>query len=104
MSVGTIDVQDLVQLLKNAELDLIDVREPHEFAAGRITGALNFPLSVFDPGLLGDRAEKKLVFICAAGVRSARAADICARAGFKHLINLRGGMSAWKESGFAVEV
>lgn len=104
MTVGTIDVQDLALLLADGQPCLIDVREPHEFAAGHISGARNVPLSGFDPDSLCDHADERLFFICAAGVRSARAADICAQAGFENVINVLGGMYAWRDVGLPVVV
>ena len=49
------------------EILLIDVREPAEFAAERIHGAVNFPLSTFDPRALPKADDKRIVFQC--GVR-----------------------------------
>jgi hypothetical protein len=56
------------------EILLIDVREPDEFAAERIDGAVNVPLSTLDPKALPDADGKTVVMQCAGGKRSKSAA------------------------------
>src|SRR4051812_20619507 len=65
--------QQVSELLKSGEIELIDVREPHEWDAGRIAGARHIELE-----RLAGRAEevphdRKIVFQCRLGVRSAMA-------------------------------
>lgn len=77
---------------------LIDVREPREFDVGHLHNARNIPLGELAqrlPELAGDR---RLVFICRSGRRSAAAGSIALRAGFQHASNLEGGMLAWAET------
>ena len=60
-------------MMAKGEALLIDVREPDEFAAERIHGALNFPLSTFDPKGLPDHAGRTVVFhtaVCLVDTRS----------------------------------
>src|SRR5579872_6699862 len=78
---------------------LIDVREPAEFAAERIHGALNFPLSTFDPAALPMADDKTIVFQCGSGKRSATAVEHCRKAGHKIDAHLAGGILAWKTQG-----
>lgn len=78
---------------------LIDVREPTEFAAERIHGALNFPLSTFDPAALPKGEDRTIVFQCGSGKRSAMAVDLCRRAGRAIDAHLAGGIMAWKVAG-----
>lgn len=78
---------------------LVDVREPAEFAVERIHGALNLPLSTFDPALLPDAGDKLIVFSCAGGKRSAMAVERCQKAGHKIDAHLAGGLAAWKAAG-----
>jgi rhodanese-related sulfurtransferase len=80
------------------EADLVDVREPYEWEAGRIEGARHVPLpdlaayaQTIDPG-------RPVVFVCRVGGRSAMAADAFRRAGFD-AYNLSGGVLAWERSG-----
>lgn len=86
-------------LLEQGEILLIDVREPAEFAAERIHGALNCPLSSFDPHALPDRAGRRIVFQCGSGKRSAMAAQRCQAAGLPVDAHLAGGILAWRGAG-----
>lgn len=101
---GTPKTKDLTPAEVKAGLDgnrilLIDVREPAEFAAERITGALNIPLSGLDPAALPDAGDKTIVLQCAGGKRSAMAVDRCRKAGQVIETHLGGGLAAWKASG-----
>lgn len=78
---------------------LVDVREPAEFAAERIHGALNFPLSTFDPGTLPEAGDKLIVFQCGTGKRSGMAVERCQKAGHPIDAHLAGGITAWKAAG-----
>lgn len=81
---------------------LIDVREPHEFAAERIHGALLHPLSTFDPKALpADSGERRVIFQCAAGRRSAMAFELCREAGVDVRTHMIGGLGGWKATGLA---
>lgn len=79
---------------------LVDVREPGEYDAEHIEGAVLFPLSTFDPAALPDPGARQIVFQCALGGRSARAAAAAAAAGIKANRHLAGGLKAWKAAGF----
>jgi rhodanese-related sulfurtransferase len=77
---------------------LVDVREPSEYALERIAGALLYPLSTFDPKAVPAEG-RKIVVHCAAGSRSMRAAQRLVEAGHASVINLDGGLAAWKGAG-----
>lgn len=81
------------------EILLIDVREPDEFAAEKIAGALNVPLSTFNPAALPHAAGKTVVLQCAGGKRSAMAVDKCRQANQAIDTHLAGGLAAWKAAG-----
>jgi rhodanese-related sulfurtransferase len=68
-------------MMEKGEVLLIDVREPGEYAGERIHGALNFPLSTFDPEALPDHPGRTVVFQCGSGKRSAMAVQRCQAAG-----------------------
>jgi rhodanese-related sulfurtransferase len=90
--------QEVHELLQAGRILLIDVREPAEFAAERIPGALLYPLSTFDAGQLPPDESRQIVFQCAAGGRSLTAA----RARMAHGqpgAHLAGGISEWKAAG-----
>jgi len=99
MTIRNLEAADVARLLKEDAIVLIDVREPPEYAAERIHGALLFPLSTFDPHALPECGGRSVVFHCAAGVRSARALAACRKAGLTHDSHLKGGIQAWKAAG-----
>lgn len=74
---------------------LLDVREAVEQQISNLPGARNIPLMNL-PAILSklDRGAEIVVY-CRTGVRSAQAADLLLKAGFKHVKNLRGGINAW---------
>lgn len=95
--------QMLDAALKAGEVILVDVREPNEFAAARIHGAVNYPLSTFDPAVLPSEAGKRVVLSCAGGVRSVSAWQHCQLAGVDVGEHLAGGIKAWAAAGLPVE-
>ena len=76
---------------------LVDVREPHEFAAYAIPGAVNVPLSTIRSGVVPDAvaAGEEVLVYCAAGVRSAQAVAILQEAGYGGMTSLDGGIEGW---------
>jgi rhodanese-related sulfurtransferase len=96
--------KDLTPQQVKAALDakkilLIDVREPAEFTAEHIQGAVNAPLSSFDPHALPDADGKTIVLQCAGGKRSAMAVGQCGKANRAIDTHLAGGLMAWKAAG-----
>lgn len=89
--------------LADGSLVLVDVREAHEFAAGRIPGSVSLPLSAFDADELAPYAGKRIVFSCAAGVRSLHALNAARAAGLDLKEHYRGGFRDWAMSGSPVD-
>ena len=90
---------ELADLHALGKVAIVDVREPDEFAALRIEGAHNAPLSTFDPRSLETPAGRSLVFQCGSGKRSAMAVERCRAAGLEADTHLGGGIAAWREAG-----
>ena len=99
MTIENLTAAEVARALKDDAIVLIDVREPAEYAAERIRGALLFPLSTFDPRALPDCGKRTIVFQCGSGVRSARAVAACQKIGLHHDSHLKGGIQAWKAAG-----
>lgn len=81
---------------------LIDVREPGEYEAERIPGALLFPLSGFRADSLPIDGSKRIIFQCGTGRRSAQAARHVLHNGAAEATHLAGGITAWKSAGLGV--
>jgi rhodanese-related sulfurtransferase len=96
-----LDRETVKRGLSEGSILLVDVREPHEFAAGHIPGAVSNPLSTFDPSALPE--GKRIVFSCAAGVRSVRAMEFAQAAGRDIREHYKGGFKDWLAAGEPVE-
>ena len=95
-SVEEISPADLKRRLDAGEaLDIIDVREPSEWAICRIEGARHLPLGSLAERLPELDPARTYVLQCRSGSRSARAAVMLRQAGFPRVLNLRGGVLAW---------
>jgi rhodanese-related sulfurtransferase len=90
--------QEAADRLSAGDADLIDVREPYEFEAGRIEGARHVPLPELAQFAQDVDPERPLVFVCRVGGRSAMAADAFRQAGYD-AYNLSGGVIGWERSG-----
>jgi molybdopterin/thiamine biosynthesis adenylyltransferase/rhodanese-related sulfurtransferase/molybdopterin converting factor small subunit len=77
------------------DLEMVDVREPHEWAICRIEGARSVPLGTLAERLHEFDSSRTYVMQCKVGARSARAIGQLRQAGFRRLLNLRGGVNAW---------
>lgn len=92
----------LQQSLARNEAQLVDVREPAEFAREHIAGAQSVPLSAFDPSRLP--RDRRIVLCCQSGARSSRALAQLEAAGFQDVAHLDGGLSAWKAAHLTTSV
>ena len=79
----------------------VDVRELRERRTGHAPKARHIPLGAL-PGRARELPERRIVVtVCHSGMRSARAAALLARSG-REVVNLRGGMMAWRCAGLPV--
>ncbi|MCB6183408.1 sulfurtransferase [Leeia sp. TBRC 13508] len=79
---------------KESKPQLIDVREPWEFALCAIPGSINIPMQTI-PSRLNDIEEGDIVTICHHGMRSYQVALYLENAGLGPVHNLTGGVEAW---------
>ncbi|TAK00236.1 MAG: DUF2892 domain-containing protein [Candidatus Manganitrophaceae bacterium] len=104
MNRSEISVNQLYTKIKLGErLNLIDVREFPEFAAGRLPGARLIPLKEIDQG--GAEIDRTLptYVICRTGRRSAEAREKLLSLGFGEVQNVAGGIVAWQKAGYPLE-
>lgn len=102
-----VDARTLKSWLDRDEAVLVDVREPAEHVRERIAGAVLAPLSRLEadplPEAAQQRGTRKLVLHCASGARSAQAVQILRARGLE-VLDLTGGIAAWKQAGLPVAV
>jgi len=83
------------RLDRGEKLRIIDVREPHEYQINRIAGSTLIPLGDVPKRVNELDPDEELVMQCKSGARSGKAADFLRSQGFKHVLNLKGGILAW---------
>ncbi|GIZ37299.1 hypothetical protein CKM354_000074900 [Cercospora kikuchii] len=96
----------------SGETILVDVREPSEYQAGHIPGAINLPIksqpdALFLPeeefvdrfGFDKPPMDKEVVFYCKAGVRSSAAAQLAQQQGYQNIAEYRGSWLDWEKNG-----
>jgi len=97
-AVEEIGAADLKRRIDQGDaLEVIDVREPHEFAIAKIPGTRLIPLGTLNEHLHELDTAKTYVVHCKSGARSAKAIGQLRRVGFKRLLNLKGGILAWSK-------
>ena len=102
-SVDDISFDEVRQRLATGSITLIDVREPDEFASGHVAGAVNMPISRFNPAALpASTADKPVVVMCEAGYRSGQIEAYLAKNGRADVRNFKGSMNEWTARGAPV--
>ena len=85
---------------------LLDVREDHEWAQGRIPGSRHLGRGIIErdiEDLIPDH-DAEIVLYCGGGYRSALAADNLQKMGYRRVLSMAGGIRGWREAGLPEEV
>lgn len=110
--IETISAEEAVKLQGRDDVVLVDIRDPRELERdGRVPGAMHCtrgmlefwidPESPYFKPVFGE--DKRFVFFCAGGMRSALAAATAHDMGLKPVAHMGGGYRAWKAAGGATE-
>lgn len=94
--VMTVSTEELKKVLKDSKKQFIDVRTVGEYKANHIKQFKNIPLPELARSIDKLDKSKETFVICQSGMRSSKGASILKKAGFEHVINVSGGMGAWK--------
>ncbi len=83
---------------------VLDVREPDEFKAGHIEGAVNIPIRVLATSLDKIPADKAMpiAVVCKSGIRGAYGTMTLKMLGYTNVKDVVGGMLAWEKDGYPV--
>ena len=99
----TVDVREAKRRLDEAqpgaEPILLDVREPNEVVAQRVTGAALLPISRFALGFRELPKDRPILVLCRSGGRSSMATDFLIQQGWPDVSNVAGGILAWAAAG-----
>jgi hydroxyacylglutathione hydrolase len=90
------------RLRHDPKLLVVDVRQPGEWSAGHIDGALHLTGAELPRRINEVPKDRPLATICGSGYRSSVAASLLLKYGHLNITNVLGGMSAWKAAGFPV--
>jgi len=110
--IETLSVEDAIRLHGRDDVVLVDIRDIRELQReGRIPGAFHCPRGMLefwiDPQSKYHKPQfaqdKRYVFFCAGGLRSALAAQTAHRMGLKPVAHIRGGFGAWRDAQGPIE-
>lgn len=96
-------VQELQERLNKNGLQVLDVRREPEWQGGHVAEATLFPLDQFKVAAPEIDPTKPLAVHCQSGYRSTIACSLLRRAGVGNVINVSGGIEAWRKAGLPVE-
>ncbi len=111
--IETITIEEALALHGRDDVVFVDIRDIRELnREGRIPGAFHCPRGMIefwvDPESKYHKPvfaqDKRFIFLCAGGLRSALAAQTAARMGLKPVAHIAGGYGAWKRAGGPVEL
>jgi hydroxyacylglutathione hydrolase len=92
---ASVELEELQQLIEAGEVDVLDVREPHERDEGYIPGSRNIPYRLVREWADDLQGGKPIVTICSTGPRAGVAASVLAAAGVDARPVLHGGVADW---------
>jgi rhodanese-related sulfurtransferase len=87
------------ELISRGDVDVVDVRDPGEWAEGHMPGARLVPLEQLRAAPKAALPRDGVLFVCAAGMRSQTAARIAASQGLTKVYSLNGGTRGWVKAG-----
>ena len=103
VEVPSIEAVEAAAWLRERQTCVLDVRDPWEYAEGRIPGALSVPQSDLALRLAEVPKDRDVLVVCATGNRSLRSAGFLKAVGHTRITNLNGGTNGWIEAGNPVE-
>jgi rhodanese-related sulfurtransferase len=110
--IETISATDAIKIANDGNVVIVDIRDPREIERdGKIPGAFSCTRGMLEFWIDPDspyakpvfQEDKKFIFHCAGGLRSALAAKTAQDMGLKPVAHIGGGFAAWRDAGGAVE-
>lgn len=100
---GEVNVRHVVDAIAEGTVQIVDVREEHEWATGRIAGAIHLPLGDLPLRASELNPRRPVIAVCRSGRRSLVAAHQLTALGFVDVTSLAGGIIAWRDAGQPAE-
>ena len=102
----TVTPDEFEQAIAEPDVQLVDVRTPEEYEQGHIVGAMNIDWKndafADEAGQMLDKSKTVAVY-CRSGHRSHEAGNKLYTMGYTHIVELQGGLEAWKTAGKTVQ-
>jgi rhodanese-related sulfurtransferase len=101
----SVNTLEATMLMNKKDTLVLDVRETAEFAQGHILNARNIPLNELETRAkeIERFKDKPVIVSCATGNRAGAAASLLRKRGFTQVVNLSGGIAAWRQAGLPTE-
>lgn len=103
-NITEISVEQTLEKQKDGTI-LIDVREDNEWEEGHAAGAIHIGRGVIERDIVHQFPDKEteMILYCGGGYRSALAADNLQKMGYKRVLSMKGGWTAWNEKNAPAE-
>jgi rhodanese-related sulfurtransferase len=98
--IRALTAQQANDLIAAGKVQVVDVRDPAEWAGGHLPNARLVPLEQLSANPKKSLPKDNVLFVCAAGTRSQTAARIATGLGLKNVYSLNGGTRGWLKNGF----
>jgi rhodanese-related sulfurtransferase len=101
----SVNTLEATMLMNKKDSLVLDVRTAEEFSQGHILGARNIPFDELEGRLkeIDRYKDKPIVVSCGTGNRAGTAAGVLRKHGFTNVVNLSGGIAAWRQAGLPTE-
>ena len=102
---NSVNATQATQLINREDAQVVDVREPGEYANGHLPESRNIPLARLEERAseLDKYKDTPLLVVCQTGARSAAACKQLGKLGFSRVHNLEGGIDAWRIAGLPLK-
>jgi rhodanese-related sulfurtransferase/transcriptional regulator with XRE-family HTH domain len=101
---STVNAKQASDLLASGGVDVVDVREPHEWRTGHVPGARLVPLGQLKADPEAAHLGARVLFVCERGGRSQQAAELAEARGVTEVYSLDGGTLGWRDAGLPIIV
>jgi rhodanese-related sulfurtransferase len=100
-----VSAREAAEIIKNEQPLILDVRTPNEYKLGHLHNSVLIPVQELQSRSkeLGARKDREILIYCATGNRSTVASKILIDNGFKHIVNMRGGIYDWSKKKYPIK-
>jgi rhodanese-related sulfurtransferase len=104
-TISSISVEDAKAMHGKSGVIFLDVREPKEYKAGHVPGAMNIPRGLVEFQITEKIKDKntQIIVYCKTGGRACLSGSNLIKMGYKNVKNMDGGWEAWSKKGYPVE-